>query len=82
MNLQDLRKSPLFQGLSDQELNQLMDMAEPVSLRAGEILIKQGELGDSAYVVMSGDFEVAIEEGATIVRVGTAIFGKRETKTP
>jgi pyridoxal phosphate enzyme (YggS family) len=26
---------------------------------------------------MSGDFEVAIEEGATHVRVGTAIFGKR-----
>lgn len=28
---------------------------------------------------MSGDFEVAIEEGATMVRVGTAIFGARET---
>ena len=27
---------------------------------------------------MSGDFEVAIEEGATLVRVGTAIFGERE----
>ena len=26
---------------------------------------------------MSGDFEVAIEEGATIIRVGTAIFGSR-----
>jgi len=26
---------------------------------------------------MSGDFEVAIEEGATFVRVGTAIFGER-----
>ena len=26
---------------------------------------------------MSGDFEAAIEEGATLVRVGTAIFGKR-----
>jgi hypothetical protein len=26
---------------------------------------------------MSNDFEVAIEEGATMVRVGTAIFGKR-----
>ena len=26
---------------------------------------------------MSGDFEVAIEEGATHVRVGTAIFGAR-----
>jgi pyridoxal phosphate enzyme (YggS family) len=28
---------------------------------------------------MSGDFEVAIEEGATIVRVGTALFGARPT---
>lgn len=27
---------------------------------------------------MSGDFEVAIEEGATIVRVGTSIFGSRD----
>lgn len=26
---------------------------------------------------MSGDFEVAIEEGATFVRVGTALFGRR-----
>lgn len=28
---------------------------------------------------MSGDFEVAIEEGATIVRVGEALFGKRDS---
>jgi uncharacterized pyridoxal phosphate-containing UPF0001 family protein len=26
---------------------------------------------------MSHDFEVAIEEGATMIRVGTAIFGRR-----
>jgi uncharacterized pyridoxal phosphate-containing UPF0001 family protein len=26
---------------------------------------------------MSHDFEIAIEEGSTCVRVGTAIFGKR-----
>jgi hypothetical protein len=30
---------------------------------------------------MSGDFEVAIEEGATIVRVGTALFGERQNRT-
>ena len=29
---------------------------------------------------MSGDFEVAIQEGATIVRVGTAIFGSRHVQ--
>jgi PLP dependent protein len=31
---------------------------------------------------MSHDFEAAIEEGATMVRVGTAIFGKRTYPTP
>jgi uncharacterized pyridoxal phosphate-containing UPF0001 family protein len=30
---------------------------------------------------MSGDYEVAIEEGATLVRVGTAVFGERKGKT-
>lgn len=29
---------------------------------------------------MSGDFEVAIEEGATIIRLGTALFGQRGGK--
>ncbi len=29
---------------------------------------------------MSGDFEIAIEEGATIIRVGTAIFGPRSER--
>jgi uncharacterized pyridoxal phosphate-containing UPF0001 family protein len=27
---------------------------------------------------MTGDFQTAIEEGATLVRIGTAIFGKRQ----
>jgi pyridoxal phosphate enzyme (YggS family) len=32
---------------------------------------------------MSGDFEIAIEEGATIIRVGTALFGPRaKVKSP
>ena len=31
---------------------------------------------------MSGDFEVAIEEGATLVRVGTALFGPRPKSPP
>jgi uncharacterized pyridoxal phosphate-containing UPF0001 family protein len=30
---------------------------------------------------MTNDFEVAIEEGATIVRIGTAIFGERSQTT-
>ena len=39
----------------------------------------EGILAGSALSMgMSHDFEVAIEEGATIVRVGTAIFGERK----
>jgi pyridoxal phosphate enzyme (YggS family) len=37
-------------------------------------LLEGGELS----MGMSHDFEAAVEEGATIVRVGTAIFGERE----
>ncbi len=34
---------------------------------------------DALSMGMSGDFEIAIEEGATVVRVGQAIFGARST---
>lgn len=43
-------------------------------------LREAGHFGDSRGELsmgMSHDFEVAVEEGATIVRVGTAIFGER-----
>lgn len=47
----------------------------------GEELAAQGLLGQHGPVQlsmgMSADFEVAIEEGATLVRVGTALFGER-----
>jgi hypothetical protein len=34
-------------------------------------------LGDALSMGMTDDFEVAVEEGATIVRVGRALFGDR-----
>ena len=40
------------------------------------------ELGPELSMGMSDDFEVAIEEGATIVRVGRALFGEREGAHP
>src|SRR5512138_463351 len=69
MNLNDLRKSPLFQGLSDDELQQLVNMAEPVSLRAGAILIRQGEAGDAAYVVIKGEFEIQKLAGQSLIKI-------------
>ncbi|PKL96819.1 MAG: YggS family pyridoxal phosphate-dependent enzyme [Gammaproteobacteria bacterium HGW-Gammaproteobacteria-8] len=45
-------------------------------LRADGIL-QAGQ--DGLSMGMSSDFEIAIEEGATLVRVGTAVFGQRPT---
>jgi PLP dependent protein len=39
----------------------------------------QPALGDGLSMGMSDDFEVAVEEGATVVRLGRALFGERPT---
>jgi hypothetical protein len=44
-----------------------------------EQLNASGSALDTLSMGMSGDFEAAIEEGATVVRVGTALFGLRPT---
>lgn len=42
-----------------------------------EKLLRKAEAFTELSMGMSGDFEVAVEEGATYVRIGTAIFGAR-----
>ncbi|MFN8388408.1 MAG: cyclic nucleotide-binding domain-containing protein, partial [Anaerolineales bacterium] len=51
------------------ELQQLMDDAKPVSLRAGEFLMRQGDEGDAAYVVVSGEFEVTKQSGQSLIKI-------------
>jgi uncharacterized pyridoxal phosphate-containing UPF0001 family protein len=43
--------------------------------------MRQGNL-DPVHLSMgmTGDFEVALEEGATLLRIGTAIFGERQRR--
>jgi hypothetical protein len=41
------------------------------------ILVSAGHPATELSMGMSGDFEVAVEEGATIVRLGTLLFGAR-----
>jgi hypothetical protein len=57
------------------------EMSRPyyVALRElKERMIKEGTPMKELSMGMSNDFEIAIEEGATYVRVGTAIFGARK----
>jgi pyridoxal phosphate enzyme (YggS family) len=57
------------------------EMSRPYyfALRAlKERMVKEGVPMKELSMGMSNDFEIAIEEGATYVRVGTAIFGPRK----
>ena len=67
----------------DPETNRLFFRQLNVCARelAGEGLLSSSDPDFHIPVLsmgMSGDYEVAVEEGATLVRVGTLIFGKRE----
>jgi len=76
-------------GLSSVEVRGLMtmppyfdnvEMARPYFIRLREIrddLLPSFPKLKELSMGMSGDLEVAIEEGATIIRVGSAIFGER-----
>ena len=46
--------------------------------RIGFVLDERGDLRGELSMGMTHDYEIAIAEGATIVRVGTAIFGERK----
>lgn len=51
------------------------------SLRTlGERIARSHPGADQLSMGMSSDFELAVEEGATIVRIGSAIFGERATR--
>jgi pyridoxal phosphate enzyme (YggS family) len=52
-------------------------LREAAGLLAAKNLFVPQSRGPELSMGMSGDFEVAIEEGATIIRIGTALFGRR-----
>ena len=79
-----------IQGLKHLSLEGLMtmppyfdspEMSRPYYIALRELkekMAKEGIPTKELSMGMSNDFEIAIEEGATFVRVGTAIFGPRK----
>ncbi|CAB5511267.1 YggS family pyridoxal phosphate-dependent enzyme [Achromobacter anxifer] len=86
-----LRELPAFSGLRVRGLMTLaLFSAEAARVRECFVLLRTlreqlrqdapaGISLDDLSMGMSGDYEIAIEEGATVVRVGQAIFGARNT---
>jgi uncharacterized pyridoxal phosphate-containing UPF0001 family protein len=81
---------PALLGLQGLEVRGLMTVgrqvddpqdARPTFARLRELSARlrqaDSRLGAGLSMGMSDDFEVAVEEGATVVRIGRAIFGER-----
>jgi len=80
-NIQNLRHLSLEGLMTMPPYFDSPEMSRPyyVALRElKERMVKEGIPMKELSMGMSNDFEVAIEEGATYVRIGTAIFGLRK----
>ena len=58
-----LKKVPLFADLPEEDLQRLQAIVTEENLPAGTILFTEGEIGDKAYVILSGEIEILKESG-------------------
>jgi signal transduction histidine kinase len=58
LELKRFRQVPLFAELSDDDLARVCGEAREVRLRPGEVLFREGETGDRAFVVTGGQLEI------------------------
>jgi len=61
-----LRRSPVFEQLSAGELEVLANLSRPRRFAAGEAVFAEGDLGDSLYVIVSGEVEISRHERAGV----------------
>ncbi len=52
------RKIFLFQDLEDREIEQVLDRTSPREFPAGSEIIREGEPGDSMFIMISGEVEI------------------------
>ncbi len=62
MGLETLLKSvELFNGLGENELGSVERICHELHLGAGEVVARQGEIGDELYIIAAGFVEVVLE---------------------
>ena len=53
-----LLDTPMFDNLDPSEIRQILHIVEPRSLKAGEVVFREGDDGDAWYVLYQGGAEV------------------------
>jgi len=66
-----LRRVPLFSGVAPAKLKLLAFTSDRVSFDSGQVLFKQGDAGDAAYVVLSGSADVLVSSQSGEIKVAT-----------
>ncbi len=56
-----LRSVPIFAGIEPSRLKLIAFTADSIAYRAGQVLVRQGQPGDAAYVLVEGEAEVSVE---------------------
>lgn len=64
-----LASIPLFEGMSDQELNKLRRLGARVEVGAGEVLVDQGDPGTYCFAIAEGTASVFVN-GEHVATVG------------
>jgi CRP/FNR family transcriptional regulator, cyclic AMP receptor protein len=68
--LELLRTVPLFEGLSEAELERVSGLADIVDLPAGRVLMTQGDHGHEMFVLVAGSADVE-RDGAALGKRGS-----------
>src|SRR4051812_18922948 len=71
-----LERTPMFAGLSTTELDELAKVAVPRSYDAGQVIFREGDEGDTCFVVRSGAVKIAREHGG--LPIALAEFPNRD----
>src|SRR5438045_1937065 len=66
-----IRHLRLFADVSEEDLDRIYDMAVSVDLKAGDVLMEEGTMGDAMYIVLKGEFEVNKRAGKQDVLLST-----------
>lgn len=64
-----LRQVPLFAGMEPNKLKLLAFTSDRVSYPAGEILFRQGDTGDAAYVILAGQAAILVDSPSGQIKV-------------
>ena len=70
-DVEALRSIPLFAKIEPAKLKLLAFTSERLQFMAGERLCRQGDVGDAAYIILSGEADILVETGSGTVKVAS-----------